>query len=66
MAEENPAFPKNGSKIFLRGGLDSRIRVESPREIRFFAQADFWLEDWAKSRHVELALGHLVTSVASP
>jgi hypothetical protein len=36
---ENHIFPKTGSRIFLREGLDSRISVELLHEIRFFGHA---------------------------
>jgi hypothetical protein len=39
MAGHNHIFPKNGIGIFLRGGLDSRISVESTHEFRFSAHA---------------------------
>ena len=39
MATDNHIFPKNGSRIFSRRGLDSRIGVESPPEIRFLAHS---------------------------
>jgi hypothetical protein len=34
-----PIILKNGSKIFLRQRLDSRISLEMPRKFRFFAHA---------------------------
>jgi hypothetical protein len=39
MPREDHILLENGIKIFLAAGLDSSIGVESPREIRFFAQA---------------------------
>jgi hypothetical protein len=44
MARDNHAILKNGIKIFLRHGLDSRISVESAHEFRFFAHADHRIE----------------------
>jgi hypothetical protein len=35
------AILKNGSRIFLSRGLDSRVSLEMPRKFRFFAQAFF-------------------------
>jgi hypothetical protein len=37
MAGQNHNFPKNGRQILFARGLDTRISIEMPREIRFFA-----------------------------
>jgi hypothetical protein len=39
MVGRNHIFLENGSQIFFARGLDNRISLESPHEIRFFAQA---------------------------
>jgi hypothetical protein len=41
MAGDNHTILKNGIRIFFKRGLDIRISVESPSEIRFFAHGIF-------------------------
>jgi hypothetical protein len=41
MAGRNHIFPQNRSEIFFVTGLDTRISLELPHEIRFFAHGIF-------------------------
>jgi hypothetical protein len=52
MTERKHNFPKNGSKIFLRRGLDASIGVESLHEFRFFAHAILAREAGRMSRRL--------------
>jgi hypothetical protein len=57
MAPDNHIFPKNGRSIFFERGLDSRISIESAREIRF-SRARFLMRHERllseRRRHIEL------------
>jgi len=38
MREDNHIFPKTGSKLFLGGGLDTRLSIEIAQQFRFFVK----------------------------